>query len=100
MDRLENWLELRARKGRSVAIDPIARQSRPRAIRRIPGTRRLLADVRPETLQRIQAFESRMPQRRTWNTIIDTLLNEALDARLFFLHPGTGNGRKTNYELE
>ena len=100
MSKLDDWLGIRERQGKPPEIHVVVkRAARPRAIRGIAKPKRLLAQVKPETLKRILAFQSRMPEMRTFNTIIDTLLNEALDARFFHLHPGQGRKLPTNFTL-
>ena len=98
MSKLDDWLGIRERQGKPPEIHVVVKRAgRPRAIRGIAKPKRLLAQVKPETLKRILAFQSRMPEMRTFNTIINTLLNEALDARFFHLHPGQGRRLPTNF---
>ena len=99
MDRIDNWLGIRERKGKGPEVKIVVkRASRPRAPRSIPTPTRLLVKVNKATLARLYAFQSRMPAPRSFNTIVDTLLNEALDARFFHLHPGQGRQLPVNYE--
>ena len=76
------------RKYVPVAIDPVSR------------TRGLHIALDPDTLARVRAFIDKVqahyrPTIGT-NRIVAQLLNDALDARLFFLHPGSGRGKDDN----
>ena len=100
MSRIDDWLGIRERQGKPPTVQIVVKRSKvPRAISAIPKKKRLVAQIHKATLARVLAFQSRMPEMRTFNTIIDTLLNEALDARFFHLHPGQGRKLPTNFTL-
>ena len=58
------------------------------------------ANVDPHTLERVRRFvekvQAHYQPRIGADRIIAQLLNEALNARLFFAHPGSGRGKDDN----
>ncbi len=58
------------------------------------------ANVDPHTLERVRRFvekvQAHYQPRIGADRIIAQLLNEALNARLFFTHPGSGRGKDDN----
>ena len=71
-----------------VAIDPVSRK------------RGLHIALDPDTLERVRAFIDKVQAHYHphigADRIIAQLLNEALDARLFFARPGSGRGKDDN----
>ena len=76
------------RKYVPVAIDPVRRK------------RGLHIALDPDTLERVRAFIDKVQAHYRpaigADRIVAQLLNEALDARLFFTHPGSGRGKDDN----
>ena len=72
----------------------------PVAIDLVSRKRGLHIALDPDTLARVRAFIDKVQAhyRPTIGAdrIVSQLLNEALDARLFFLHPGSGRGKDDN----
>ena len=60
----------------------------------------LRANVDPHTLERVRRFVEKVQAHYQpsigADRIIAQLLNEALNARLFFTHPGSGRGKDDN----
>ena len=58
------------------------------------------ANVDPHTLERVRRFvekvQAHYQPRIGADRIIAQLLNEALNARIFFTHPGSGRGKDDN----
>ena len=69
----------------------------PVSVDRISRKRHLSVALDPATIERVRRFVAKVQSHYhptiSADRIITQLLNEALDARLFFAHPGSGNGR-------
>ena len=64
-DRLEEWLDIRARKHRGPGVEiKIKKSRRPRVVREIPKDRRLLVELPLELMARLKGFVA-LPPRST-----------------------------------
>ena len=100
-DRLEEWLDIRARKHRGPGVEiKIKKSRRPRVVREIPKDRRLLVDLPPALMARLKGFVARSKVNYPWEYYIIQLLTEALDHRGYQLRPGQGRGRMANTDID